>query len=170
MVRRLLIFAGLALLVAGCGGEASAGKDNSRLFTKKPAGKGAAVSGDNSVVRSWADTLRRGDLDGAAALFAVPTRVQNGTPLLELRSRAAIRDFNHALPCGARVLRTVRDHGYLIATFRLVDRVGPGAMHPCRGKGAEASTAFKIVAGHIAEWRRVPTPVEQVPPAATDAA
>lgn len=170
MVRRLLISAGLALLVAGCGSEASSGKDNSRLLTKQPAGKAVAVSQDASVVRAWADTLRRGDLDGAAALFAVPTRVQNGTPLLELRSRAAIRDFNHALPCGARVLRTVRHHGYVIATFRLVDRMGPGAVHPCGGKGAEASTAFKIVAGHIAEWRRVPTPAEQVPPAATDAA
>lgn len=169
-MRRLLISAGLALVVAGCGGASSSGRDHSRLFTKKTAAKPAATTGDASVVRSWADTLRRGDLDGAAALFAVPARVQNGTPLLELRSRASIRDFNHALPCGARVLRTVRHHGYVIATFRLVDRVGPGAVHPCPGKGAQASTAFKIVAGHISDWRRVPTPAEQVPPAATNSA
>lgn len=135
------------VLVAGCGG----GSDG-----RAPAGK----DGDAEVVRRWAETLRRGDVAGAAKLFALPARVANGTPLVTLRTRNQVRGFNRALPCGARVLKTTAHHGYVIAEFRLTKRRGPGAQASCPGKGAKAATAFKVEAGRITEWRRVAVPGE----------
>jgi hypothetical protein len=143
-----------ALALAGCGGGSGPapklGEDDG----------GQKGSGDAAVVRRWADSLRHGDVAGAAQLFALPARVANGTPLLTLRSRGQVRGFNRALPCGARVLSTTPHHGYVIAEFRLTDRSGPGAVRHCPGRGHRAATAFKVVSGHITEWRRVPMPGE----------
>src|SRR4051794_3587592 len=143
-------------VLAGCGGGSGPapklGEDNG--------GEKAAGDSGSAVVRRWADTLRKGDVAGAAELFALPARVANGTPLLTLRSRGQVRGFNRALPCGARVLSTTPHHGYVIAEFRLTDRSGPGAVPHCPGRGHRAATAFKVVSGHITEWRRVPMPGE----------
>jgi hypothetical protein len=151
----MVLAAALALALAGCGGG-SPGPDlgNGREGDER------GGSADAAVVRRWADTLRRGDVAGAARLFALPVRVANGTPLVTLRSRRQVRGFNRALPCGARVLKTTPHHGYVIAEFRLIDRRGPGAVPDCPGRGAKAATAFKVVSGHITEWRRVPVPGE----------
>jgi limonene-1,2-epoxide hydrolase len=149
-VLRALWVLPLLLLVcslAGCGGGSSA----------DPARDGAQ-GGDASVVRHWADALRKGDVAGAAQLFALPSKVANGTPVVTLRTRSQVRGFNRALPCGAKVLRTTAHHGYVIAQFRLTDRRGPGAVGDCPGRGATAATAFRIVSGRIAEWRRVALP------------
>ena len=79
------------------------------------------------MIRAWADTLRRGDVEGAAEYFAVPATVSNGTPPLKLKSRAEVEFFNRTLPCGAQVIATEdAPHGFVIATFRLTERPGKG--------------------------------------------
>lgn len=115
------------------------------------------------VIRGWVDTLRAGNVAGAAGYFAVPAIVQNGTPLIKLRTRGQVRLFNAALPCGAKLLRTFRSGRYVAATFRLTKRPGGDCG---KGTGTEAATAFVIRAGKIVEWRRVPLPGERLPPAA----
>lgn len=62
-----------------------------------------ASASDEQVIRLWADTLRHGDVDGAAGMFAVPavTRIQPGAPFLELRTRKQVRAFNAGLTCAA---------------------------------------------------------------------
>jgi hypothetical protein len=116
------------------------------------------------VIRRWSDTLRRGDVPGAARLFAVPATVANGTPPERLRNVGEVRAFNESLPCGARLLRTRRARGYTIATFRLTDRRGGDCGD---GAGATASTAFKVRDGRIVEWLRVPDGTRPLPGSAT---
>ena len=147
-------------LLAGCGGG---GGDTSTATTgtRTVHLAGGANTADVEVVRQWADSLRQGDVAAAAKLFALPAKVANGTPLLTLKTRSQVRVFNTALPCGARLTTVSAHHGYLIAVFRLTDRSGPGAIKSCPGKGNRAATAFKIVKGHIAEWRRVLLPSEK---------
>ena len=50
------------------------------------------------MIRDWADTLRRGDVEGASEYFAVPATVSNGTPPLRLKSREDVEFFNRTLP------------------------------------------------------------------------
>jgi hypothetical protein len=120
-------------------------------------GTNGGESGDRAaagVIRAWADTLRRGEVARAASYFTLPVIVQNGTPPLKLTSRAQIRDFNLALPCGARVLRTYASGRYTTAVFRLTER--PGAGRCGSGTGQTARTRFLVRDGKIREWRRVP--------------
>jgi hypothetical protein len=144
-----------ALLLTGCGGGASTTASAPRTATAPPASTPRVPSGPPSaarVIRRWADTLRRGDEAGAAALFALPATIQvdPAQPALRVTSRSVILAFNHALPCGAVVLRTERRGAYVEALFRLVAR--PGVT--CDGPGGTARTAFKIRDGLITEWRR----------------
>ncbi len=113
------------------------------------------------VVRAWADTLRRGDVRGAARYFAVPSRVSNGTPAITLKSRAAARFFNRTLPCGAEVIGSEpAPHDFVYITFRLTERPGRGRCGA--GTGGTARTAFRVRDGHITDWLRVPD--DQAPP------
>jgi hypothetical protein len=63
-----------------------------------------------AVIRGWANALRSGNVDGAAAYFAIPSEFANGpapngqVPVLEIKSRKAARLLNQSLPCGARYL------------------------------------------------------------------
>jgi hypothetical protein len=113
------------------------------------------------VIRGWADALRTGHVNEAARFFAVPATVLDGTnPLRRLPDLAAIRDFNKGLPCGARLLDAQRDQGaFVIATFRLTQRTGPGA-RPCTGEGALVATRFLIEKRRIVQWLRGPDPAE----------
>jgi hypothetical protein len=110
------------------------------------------------VIRGWADALRSGHVNQAAAYFAIPATVLDGTnPLRQLPSRSAVRDFNRGLPCGARLLETERgQRSYVIATFRLTERPGRGSCDS--GTGALARTAFLIRDRRIVQWVRVPDP------------
>ena len=118
---------------------------------------GAPTTAETEVIRRWADALRGGHVAQAARFFAVPAVVANGGPFLSLQSRAAVEEFNRALPCGARLLETERGaDSFVIATFRLTERPGPGSCET--GTGALARTAFLIRDGRIAQWLRVPDP------------
>jgi hypothetical protein len=107
-----------------------------------------------TVIRAWADALRRGDVARAAAYFSLPAIVQNGTPPLRLTTRAEVRAFNASLPCGARLVRTSTSGRYVKAVFRLTERPGPGRCGS--GTGQTVSTAFVVRGDKISEWRRLP--------------
>jgi hypothetical protein len=123
-----------------------------------PAGESEAT--DEEVIREWVDTLRAGDVEGAAELFALPAVVANGTPPVELATREDAIAFNRALPCGAVLLSTEPTEGGTIGNFELTERPGGdcGA-----GIGELARTLFLIRDGLIAEWRRVGAPAPAGP-------
>ena len=151
-----------ALAAGGCFGGGDDGGDRAARATPGPAASGSVPepsakpeAGAEEVIRAWADTLRRGDVSGAAAYFALPSTVANGTAPLKLRTRREVEVFNRALPCGAEVIATEdAPHGFVIATFRLVER--PGAGRCGSGTGATARTALLVRDGHITDWLRVP--------------
>jgi hypothetical protein len=147
-----------AALLGGCGGgsgpaRATAPSASSPATTpsttpRVPSGPPSAAR----VIRRWADTLRAGDEAGAAALFALPAIIQTdpAQPAAKVTRRDQVLAFNHALPCGAIVLRTERRGAYVEALFRLVERPGM----TCDGPGQTARAAFRIRDGQITEWRR----------------
>jgi limonene-1,2-epoxide hydrolase len=168
-----LASAAAALALGGCGG----GDDGDRRTglrgpeqrstpapTEEPAEPAAKVDpADVRVVRAWADTLRRGDIRGAARYFALPSVVANGTAPIKLTTAAEVRFFNRTLPCGAEVIGTEpAPHGFFIATFRLTER--PGAGECGSGTGETARTAFRVRDDRITEWLRVQD-VESAPEA-----
>ena len=107
------------------------------------------------VIDEWVRTLSRGDVAGAAELFALPSVVENGTPPVSLRTRADARVFNRSLPCGAKLVRARPDGRFITATFRLTERPGGDCGS---GVGELARTAFLIRDGKIVEWHRLPDP------------
>jgi ketosteroid isomerase-like protein len=103
------------------------------------------------VLAGWAEAVRRGDTEKAAAYFAVPAIVAQSMTV-ELQTREQIRRFNDELPCGARLLEVQHDGRYVVGTFRLTERAG----HTCGNAGELARVAFVIRAHHFTEWRQVP--------------
>ena len=144
-----LLFA--TLLLAGCG-------EGEKKAERSPVRSGPSP---RAVIRAWVDTLRTGDTRAAAAYFALPSLVSNGTGPIYLHNRAQARRFNQSLPCGAILERTYRQGRYTVAVFRLTERPGPGRCGS--GTGDSARTAFVVREGKIREWRRLADP--QPPPA-----
>jgi len=151
-----LVLGALLTALGGCGGGDKTQPSTPTVSQSTPAPVVApGVSRDAAnIVRRWADTLRRGDVAAAAKFFAVPSFVANGGPPAHLTTHAAIIDFNRSLPCGARLVRADRaHHGFVIATFVLTERPGPGTCGS--GTGATARTAFRVKNGLITDWLRV---------------
>jgi hypothetical protein len=146
--RALLAGIVVALVLAGCGGRGSESGGEPRIA-------GDADPEDVAVIKGWVDTLRKGDLDGAARYFAIPSVAENGPLLLRIESLDDARRFNESLPCGARLVRAETQGQFTTATFRLTERPGAGICGP--GTGEAAKTSFVIRDGKIAEWRRVGT-------------
>jgi hypothetical protein len=160
-----LVLAAAAVGAGGClgGGDDDPARDRAGAQASPGAARGGPVpdpaatpeAGAEDVIRAWADTLRRGDVAGAAGYFALPSTVSNGTPPLKLRTREEVEFFNRTLPCGAVVIATEdAPHGFVIATFRLTERPGKGRCGS--GTGATARTALLVRDGHITDWLRVP--------------
>jgi limonene-1,2-epoxide hydrolase len=150
--RAIVAIAALSLVaLGGCGGG---GGD-----TSVP---GGANADQVQVIKDWVDELRAGDVAAAARRFQIPAVVQNGTPPLTLTDRSEVIGFNESLPCGAKLVKAERNGRFIVATFVLTERPGPGECG--NGVGQTAQTAFVIRDGRIAEWRRVPEkPAEQAP-------
>jgi hypothetical protein len=129
--------------LAGCGGS-----DDETTTPIASSADPEAVA----VIDDWARTLSEGDVNGAAAFFAIPSVAQNGLTL-RINDAGDARRFNASLPCGASLEDAVEHEGFTIATFELTERPGPGICGS--GTGAESTTAFKIEDGKIVEWRRV---------------
>lgn len=106
------------------------------------------------VIRLWTEALRRSDVDAASALWAVPSKVQNGTPVLALATPADVRLFNDSLSCGSQLVSALGGrNGFTVAVFVLTAR--PGA--DCgTGVGNRARTAILVRGGKITEWYRLP--------------
>lgn len=157
--------AGLATTVAlaGCGGGLrSTTGDRSAAA---PGGHGAVTvaTGERAelgVVRAWARALRRGDVAGAARLFAVPSLFVNGSAV-QIDTPAEARAVNATLTCGALVVSATREGRYLNVLFRLTGRRGLGGTSCATGVGQTARTDFLFVHGKIAAWIRAP----DLPPA-----
>lgn len=165
-----------ALALGACGGADSGDEAQQRATTPRrdqpqpaPAAPGGALqiprevpfkatgSGDPKaikVIRLWTDALRRSDVDRASALWAVPSKVQNGTPVLTLDSAADVRLFNDSLSCGSQLVSALGGrNGFTVAVFKLTSR--PGA--DCgTGRGNDARTAILVRGGKIVEWYRLP--------------
>jgi hypothetical protein len=112
---------------------------------------------EKRIIRAWADELRHGRVSAASRYFAIPSLVSNETPSPDLlRSRADVEQFNRALPCGAKLIRTRRGaEGFVVGIFKLTER--PGAGECGAGTGQVAAVAFLIEDDHIASWVRVAT-------------
>jgi len=168
--RRLVPIALLTAMLAACG-DSKQTSDRARSAPAVPApgerrsalelpagvplkATGAADPGAARVVRAWAGALRAGDIAAASALWAVPSKVQNGTPVLRLSSASAVRVFNEALPCGSVVTSTGgAPHDFTVVTVRLTRRRGADC---ASGVGAVARTAIRVQDAKITEWYRLP--------------
>jgi hypothetical protein len=105
------------------------------------------------VIRKWLSALRQGDIARAARFFAVPSKVQNGTPVLTLRSPRARAAFNENFPCGARATKLEHaGRGFTVVEFVLTQRVGADCGS---GTGNTARSAIRVARGHIVEWYRL---------------
>ena len=122
------------------------------------AGDPAAIK----VIRLWSDALRRSQVKRAASFWALPSKVQNNTPVLTLATAADVRAFNGALPCGSRLVSARgAPRGFTIAVFKLTRR--PGA-NCGSGTGDDARVAILVRGGKIAEWYRLPDDPEAPAP------
>ncbi len=107
---------------------------------------------DRRVIQGWLRALSAGDIVRAASFFAEPSQVQNGTPVITLRSLSDRAAFNLALPCGARGVRFGSRDGYTVMEFLLTERPGGD----CGGAtGQRARGAIKVDDGKITEWYRL---------------
>ena len=88
----------------------------------------------------------------------MPSLVANGGAAgARLTTRAAILDFNGACRAArACSAPTAPRHGFMIATFVLTERPGPGNCGA--GTGDTARTAFRVRDGKITDWLRVRGP------------
>lgn len=109
----------------------------------RPADKASA-----RVIRAWTDALARGDTRRAARFFALPSHVQNGTPVLTLKSARERLAFNLGFPCAARPTKLERaKDGFTIVEFTLLDPPGGGGC-----AGGVARTAIRVRDSHIVDW------------------
>ena len=103
---------------AGCGG----GSDS----TSTGEIPGGADPAKVQVIDDWASTLSEGDVAGAAAYFAIPSVAENGPALIHVHDSSDARLFNASLPCGATLVEADPESEFIVATFRLTERPGPG--------------------------------------------
>lgn len=152
-VRRITLIATLLLTLglSACGG----GDDDA---TEIP---GGADPAEAQVIDEWAKALASGDIEAAAAFFAIPSVAENGPVLVEIEDEGDARLFNESLPCGAELIEAVAEGDSTVATFRLTERPGPGTCG--EGTGGTAQTAFEIVDGKITQWRRVGIETPEAP-------
>jgi hypothetical protein len=114
-----------------------------------------------AVVKGWADALRTGQAQRAAAYWAHPSVMVNGPDaggnltLVRIRSERDALSADQTLPCGATLRGATRNGRYVQADFTLGSRTGAGASSS--GCSGPASVDFLIRRGHIARWLRAPT-------------
>lgn len=161
-MRRIAFLATVLLMaLAGCG---SGEEGDSGQAPAAPGGGGIPGEADEAaveVIYEWSEALRRGDIEAAAARFAIPSVAENPPLLVHIDSETEARLFNESLPCGGRLIRATSEGDFTTATFRLTERPGPGSCGD--GTGNTAQAAFVIEDGEIVEWRRVGESVPTAP-------
>lgn len=124
--------------------------------TAKPEKKAPVTKTERRIIKGWADSLRRGELDTAARYFSVPTLVSNDAPGWQyLDSQSKIEEFNRGLSCGSKLIRARRGvDGFVVGIFKQVERKGDGA--DCgTAVGETAAVAFLIKGEHITQWVQI---------------
>ena len=69
------------------------------------------------MIEDWADTLREGDIEGAAEFSRCPAWSRTAPPPSSFEIRQQVVEFNEALPCGAEFVSAETAGDYTIATF-----------------------------------------------------
>jgi hypothetical protein len=173
--RAALLVLASTLALAACGGDDGAGGEDRQTATPQQAaplspvpqgagdlpariplkGTGPGDPAAIKVIRLWSDALRLGDVKAASALWAVPSKVQNGTPVIALASSDDVRTFNGSLSCGSQLVSGLGAKGsaFIVAEFKLTKRRGADCG---TGTGQRARTAILVRDGKIAEWYRLP--------------
>lgn len=106
------------------------------------------------VIKKWSGALTGGDIERAARFFALPSKVQNGTPVVTLDTAEKRLVFNVTFPCGAKPTKfAAGGNGYTIVDFVLTERVDGDCGS---GVGGTARTAIRVRDGHISDWYRIP--------------
>lgn len=171
-----------AVVLAGCGGgkEESASTTPTQTTERRPSpapvptppptgstdplsaprsvprvGLEDADPADVRVLERWLRAIRQGRIASAARLFAPDAKVQNGTPVLTLKTAQDREAWTAALPCGARIASVSAARGYLVVDYELTQRAGADC---ASGAGSPARGAVKVVGGKIAEWYRLEDP------------
>jgi hypothetical protein len=115
---------------------------------------GAADAVSARVIKKWSAALSGGDIKRAARFFALPSKVQNGTPVVTLDTAEKRLVFNVTFPCGAKPTKLeAGGNGYTIVDFVLTERVDGNCGN---GVGGKARTAIRVRGGHISDWYRIP--------------
>ena len=163
------------LAIAGCGGDSPRAQSSATpTATPTPDGRepeaepgggsakaptqrtGPVTAGEKAIIRGWADALRGGDVERAVRYWHTPAIASNGGSPVRLVTRRAVRFFNDGLTCGAKLESVERDANYVLATFRLTERVGGPT--GCTGVGNRARTLFLLRDGKIVQWLRATDP------------
>jgi hypothetical protein len=159
--------------VAGCGGS-STPASNSTSTSANTAGEpgpipehsdlelpqgvpdratGPAEPASRKTINAWLRALRSGNVERAAHYFRLPSKFQNGTPVLTVDSERERIAINISLPCGAKTIEMGGAGPYTIVTFRLTRRPGGDC---ATGVGNKARGAIRVQGGKIIEWYRLP--------------
>jgi hypothetical protein len=151
----LVLAVSAGLLMTGCGSTAV--PHAAHAGASPPSVDPTAVT----VIRSWSNALRRGDVAAAARYFALPSEFANGPVangelvVVTIRTEAQAVTVNSGLSCGSVLISVHQQGRYVNALFRLTNRGGPGG--GCgSGAGQLARTDFLIAGGRIVEWIRAP--------------
>jgi hypothetical protein len=156
----------LALLAAGCGAGEAPGRAADEARPAAPeqrsetppgvprAGGGLPSAEARRVVGRWLAALRRGDLEAAANQWALPSRFQNGTPVLTIDTPVERLAIQEALPCGGTPAQVdgTSTPGYVLVRIDLTTRPGGGPASAC---GGEVRVAIQVEAGRITAMFRL---------------
>jgi hypothetical protein len=161
--------AAAAIALAGCGGGHSSTTPTTTTLADHQAvpqrselepplsvpdrATGPARAEARQVINAWLRALRHGQVKRAAHYFALPSKFQNSTPVLIVKTEAERIAVNLSLPCGAKAREMGGAGAYTIVKFELTKR--PGA--DCgMGVGGTARGAIRVERRHIKEWYRLP--------------
>jgi len=173
--RRSVILAAGSLItsvaLAACGSSTRHFAPSTSSATRTPQTGVPAAS--IAVISGWADALRSGREAAAAAFWAHPSVMVNGTDeqgqlaLTTIHSEREAILADQSLPCGATYQSSIRAGPYVDALFSLGPRSGVGGVSA--GCGGPARVDFLITGGRISRWIRVansqtpPPPVPNAP-------
>lgn len=158
---RVAALAAALVVLAGCSGSLLASATPAASASRT--GSSAALRGQVGVIRRWARALRRGDVDAAAALFAVPSYFSTGGQPIEIHDRIQARAANASLSCGAEFVSAALRGRLIAVLFRLTGRPGIGGSSCRGGVGQTARTDFLIERGKIVAWIQGPNVAPTTP-------
>jgi hypothetical protein len=143
----------LRLILTAARGRLAAGRDRGAAGPGPLADQAPERPCDPAAGAARLDALDQNDIERAAAYFALPSKFQNGTPVLTLDSEQERIAVNVALPCGARATEMRGAGPFTIVSFRLIDRPGGECG---QAVGGRARGAIRVARGRIVEWYRLP--------------